>query len=101
MKLIVVGATGLVGTEVLRLALRNPRVTSVIALARRSVEPPANAGPLSDTSKFRSVSFDLLFSITGQMHTRLMSSKLSLARTLVSGMYSLSFGTMASLALSN
>ena len=55
MKLIVVGATGLVGTEVLRLALRNPRVTSVIALARRSVEPPANAGPLSNTSQFRSV----------------------------------------------
>lgn len=35
MKLIVTGATGFVGGEVIRQALRNPAVTSVVALARK------------------------------------------------------------------
>ena len=55
MKLIAVGATGFVGTEVIRQALRNPAVTSVIALARRPVLPPGGFGPHVDPSKLRSV----------------------------------------------
>jgi uncharacterized protein YbjT (DUF2867 family) len=55
MKLIVTGATGFVGTEVIRQALRNPAVTSVVAIARRAVPTPDNAGPSADTSKLQSV----------------------------------------------
>ncbi|KAL9594239.1 MAG: hypothetical protein Q9219_007141 [cf. Caloplaca sp. 3 TL-2023] len=55
MKLIVTGATGLVGSEVVRLALRNPAITSVVALARRPVQAPSGAGPNKQTSKLQSV----------------------------------------------
>lgn len=55
MKLIVVGATGLVGSEVIRLALRNPSVVSVVAVARKPVSAPANAGSEAQTSKLQSV----------------------------------------------
>ncbi len=55
MKLIVTGATGFVGKEVIRQALRNPAVTSVIALARKDVPPPDNAGPDVDISKLHSI----------------------------------------------
>ncbi|KAL9586253.1 MAG: hypothetical protein Q9212_001029 [Teloschistes hypoglaucus] len=55
MKLIVTGATGLVGSEVIRLALRNPAVTSVVAIARKPVLAPAHVGTESQTSKLQSV----------------------------------------------
>lgn len=55
MKLIVTGATGLVGTEVIRQSLKNPKITSVIALGRRPVSVPKNAGEGVDTSKLKSL----------------------------------------------
>ncbi|KAL8857217.1 MAG: hypothetical protein Q9178_006272 [Gyalolechia marmorata] len=55
MKLIVTGATGLVGSEVIRLALRNPAVTSVVAIARKPVLGLTNVGSESQTSKLQSV----------------------------------------------
>jgi hypothetical protein len=55
MKLIVAGATGFVGTEVVRQALHNPAVTSVVALARKPLLPPTNAGPSADTSKLQAI----------------------------------------------
>ncbi|CAG8983331.1 hypothetical protein HYALB_00007459 [Hymenoscyphus albidus] len=53
MKLIVTGATGFVGTEVLRQALRNPEITEIIALARKHVDPLQDSG--DGTRKLRSV----------------------------------------------
>lgn len=53
MKLIVAGSTGFVATEVIRQAIANPAITSIIALARRETAIPQNAG--SNTSKFKSV----------------------------------------------
>ncbi|GAM38574.1 nucleoside-diphosphate-sugar epimerase [Talaromyces pinophilus] len=54
MKLIVAGATGFVGTEVIRQALSHPAVTSVVALARRATPVPANIGPDANVSKLKS-----------------------------------------------
>ncbi|KAJ5948603.1 hypothetical protein N7454_001910 [Penicillium verhagenii] len=45
MKLIVAGATGLVGSEVIRQALQNKDVTEVIALARKPVNIEGNSNP--------------------------------------------------------
>jgi len=43
MKLILSGATGHVGTEVIRQSLLNPKVTSMIALTRRPIDVSAIA----------------------------------------------------------
>ncbi|KAJ9194607.1 hypothetical protein DTO166G4_4313 [Paecilomyces variotii] len=58
MKLIVAGATGFVGTEVVRQALSNPGITSVIALARRTTPVPQNTDPGADISKLKCVVTD-------------------------------------------
>lgn len=58
MKLIVAGATGFVGTEVVRQALSHPAVTSVIALARRATPVPANLSPDANISKLKSTICD-------------------------------------------
>ena len=50
MKVIVAGATGFVGSEIIRQALRHPSITSVIGLARRSVQLDGKAA-----GKFHSV----------------------------------------------
>ncbi|CAK7225287.1 hypothetical protein SCUCBS95973_005813 [Sporothrix curviconia] len=42
MKLIIAGATGYVATELIRQSLRRPDVTSVVALARKTVAAPAD-----------------------------------------------------------
>lgn len=51
MKLIVAGATGFVGSEVLYAALQHPSVTSVVSLSRRPVVDPR----LTDDPKWESV----------------------------------------------
>ena len=55
MKLIVAGSTGFVATEVIRQALSNPAITSILALARRVTTLPENLGPGADISKIKSV----------------------------------------------
>ena len=55
MKLIIAGATGYVGTELIRQALSNPSVTSIVALGRRQTTLPDNLGPKADTAKFKPV----------------------------------------------
>ena len=58
MKLIVTGATGFVATEVIRLALQIPKITSVIALSRREVQIPSGITNDDSVKKFRSVIVD-------------------------------------------
>ncbi|RYP31941.1 hypothetical protein DL767_005482 [Monosporascus sp. MG133] len=57
MKLIVTGATGFVGREVVRQSLARPEITSVVALARGPVPAPApeTLPPGTDASKLRAV----------------------------------------------
>jgi hypothetical protein len=42
-----------VATEVIRQAIRNPAIASIVALTRREITPPADAG--ADASKLKSV----------------------------------------------
>ena len=58
MKLIVAGASGFVATEVIRLSLSMPKITSVIAVARRPVSTPLNLGQGADASKLHCVVLD-------------------------------------------
>jgi len=55
MKLIISGATGFVATELIRQSLSNPRITTVLALARRPVAVPENLPTGADTSKLKSI----------------------------------------------
>ena len=56
MKLVLAGSTGFVATEVVRQAIQNPAITSVLALARRETAVPDNAG--ANASKLKSVICD-------------------------------------------
>ncbi|KAI0466323.1 NAD(P)-binding protein [Xylaria cf. heliscus] len=54
MKLIVTGATGFVGQEIIRQSLLHPKITTVVALARSPVAVPEKL-PVADLSKLKSV----------------------------------------------
>lgn len=54
-KLILTGATGLVGIEVVLQSVKNPKSTSIIALTRRPVVAPENADEGADTLKLEGV----------------------------------------------
>lgn len=58
MKLIVAGATGYVATEVIRQALSNKAITSLVGLARRATAIPQNVASDADITKFKSVVCD-------------------------------------------
>jgi len=55
MKLVVTGATGLIGSEVVRFALRNKAITSLVVLTRRPFQVPEGLGPDTDSSKLCSL----------------------------------------------
>ena len=55
MKLIIVGATGFVATEVLRQALSNSSITSIITLSRKPVEPPPDLPSDNKNQKLQSI----------------------------------------------
>lgn len=54
MKLIITGASGFVATEVLRQALLQPSITSIVAVARSSISSPEGT-PAASASKLKSV----------------------------------------------
>lgn len=51
MKLVIGGATGFVGTELLRQALENPAVTSIVGLSRRETKLPEGSSDASGKLK--------------------------------------------------
>lgn len=55
MKLIITGATGFVGKEVIRQSLSRKEITSVIAVARKPVPVPDGLPDGADASKLHSV----------------------------------------------
>lgn len=55
MKVIIAGATGFVGTELIKQCLRDTKITSVIALVRRAMPPPEDTEHGTDASKLRTV----------------------------------------------
>lgn len=55
MKLLIVGGTGFVATELIRQALAHASITSVVALARRPVTVPVNLPPGADANKLKSI----------------------------------------------
>ena len=55
MKVILTGATGVVGTECLRLALSHPQITEVVTVSRRPVSIPENFSSETDKSKLKSI----------------------------------------------
>ncbi|KAL2039747.1 hypothetical protein N7G274_007606 [Stereocaulon virgatum] len=58
MKLIIAGASGFVATEVIRQCLSIPKITSVIAVARRPISAPVDLVQSADASKLHSVVLD-------------------------------------------
>lgn len=58
MKLIVVGASGFVATEIIRQCLRSPAIGEVVAVSRSQVTPPSKLYPNSNLSKLTVVKVD-------------------------------------------
>lgn len=58
MKLVVAGASGFVAKEVIRQSLSIPKITSVVAIARRPISAPPDLGQSADASKLHSVVVD-------------------------------------------
>ena len=56
MKLVIGGSTGFVATELIKQGIRNPAITSIIALGRREISIPLDAGPAA--GKLKSVTCD-------------------------------------------
>ena len=52
MKIVIIGGTGLVATELISQSMAMPEITSVVAVARKPVELEADA---MDLAKFKSV----------------------------------------------
>lgn len=55
MHLIITGASGYLATEVIRQALSHPKITTVVALARKKVKAPTGLRDDADVSKLRSL----------------------------------------------
>jgi dTDP-4-dehydrorhamnose reductase len=58
MKLVIGGSTGFVATELLSQALKNPAITSIVALGRREVTVPAEADSGATKTKLKSIICD-------------------------------------------
>ena len=71
MKLVVAGSSGFVASEVIRQSLSIPKITSVLALARRPVSAPSNLPKDADPSKLQSVVLDDYGSYPEEVKTQL------------------------------
>ena len=58
MKLVIAGASGFVGTELVRQSLRRSDISTIVALARKPVTVPEDIGSDADPSKLHSVVID-------------------------------------------
>lgn len=58
MKLIIGGSTGFVATELLSQALKNPAISSIIALGRREATVPADTNSNAAKTKLKSIICD-------------------------------------------
>lgn len=68
MKVILTGATGFVGLEVLKQCLQNPSITSVVVLARRELPATVSNNPkltVKIITDFLSYSDDLISDLRG------------------------------------
>lgn len=68
MKVIVTGATGLVGKEIVRQCLADPRITKLVILTRRAVSMDVESHPKTDIvmhQDFSKYSEDLLRRLAG------------------------------------
>ena len=68
MKVIVTGATGLVGREIVQQCLADPRITKVVILTRRAVSMDIESHPKADVvmrQDFSRYSDDLLSRLEG------------------------------------
>ncbi|EMR66325.1 putative nucleoside-diphosphate-sugar epimerase protein [Eutypa lata UCREL1] len=66
MKLIITGASGLCGQELVRQSLSRKEITSVVAVARRPIVAPDNLPAGADASKLRSVVVKDYFATTAE-----------------------------------
>jgi nucleoside-diphosphate-sugar epimerase len=55
MKLIIAGASGFVGRELILQSLAQPKIKTVIALSRKPISAPSSLAEGSDASKLRNV----------------------------------------------
>lgn len=68
MKIVIIGGTGLVATELIKQGLTMPEITSIVAVARRPVALDADA---PNTSKFKSVTLRDYEEFTDSVKTEL------------------------------
>ena len=74
MKLVVAGPSGLVANEVIHQSLRDPSITSIIALSRRPYEPSGEVQKDADLSKLHNIVLDDLMNYSEDAKAQLVGA---------------------------